>query len=166
MNNLSKIGFGGGCHWCTEAVFKSLKGVEKVEQGFMATDKQTKDFSEAVIVYFHPENINLNDLIAIHLHTHQSTKNHSMRSKYRSAIYFFEAEQERLARQCLTDMQSDFSESLITKVLPFGEFTPSEERFQDYYFKDKGKPFCKRHISPKIGLLMRQFSEYFDVSTL
>ena len=166
MDKVAKIGFGGGCHWCTEAVFKSLKGVKNVEQGFISPAENTEDFSEAVIVYFNQDFIGLNDLIAIHLHTHQSTKNHSMRSKYRSAIYCFETEQERLAKQYVKDIQPDFEESLITEVLSFGLFTPSEERFQNYYFKDKEKPFCQRHISPKIGLIMQKFSKHIDLNTI
>ena len=166
MDEVSKIGFGGGCHWCTEAVFKSLKGVENVEQGFIAPAENIEAFSEAVIVYFNQDFIGLKDLITIHLHTHQSTKNHSMRSKYRSAIYFFEAEQERLSKQYLNEIQRDFKEILITEVLSFGLFTPSEERFQNYYFKDKEKPFCQRHISPKIGLLMQKFSKHINLNTI
>ncbi len=166
MDNLSKIGFGGGCHWCTEAVFNSLKGVENVEQGFIAPAENIEAFSEAVIVYFNHYFIGLKDLITIHLHTHQSTKNHSMRSKYRSGIYFFEAEQEQLAKEYLKEIQPDFKETFITEVLSFGLFTPSEERFQNYYFKDKEKPFCQRHISPKIGLLMQKFSKHIDLNTI
>ena len=89
QTNLYKIAFGGGCHWCTEAVFQSLKGVEKVEQGFITSYDQNNTFSEAVIVDFNTEKIDLKTLVEIHLHTHKSTSNHSMRKKYRSAIYVF-----------------------------------------------------------------------------
>ncbi|WP_282180204.1 peptide-methionine (S)-S-oxide reductase [Maribacter stanieri] len=90
MHNLYKVGFGGGCHWCTEAVFMFLRGVTKVAQGFISPKENIEDFSEAVIVHFNPNIIALEDLVAIHLDTHRSTQNHSMRNKYRSGIYFFE----------------------------------------------------------------------------
>ncbi|WP_343065456.1 peptide-methionine (S)-S-oxide reductase [Arenibacter arenosicollis] len=86
METNQKIAFGGGCHWCTEAVYQSLKGVEVVEQGFVASKGEESFFSEAVIVHYDPKSIALKDLILIHLYTHKSTSDHSMRNKYRSAI--------------------------------------------------------------------------------
>ena len=83
----SKIGLGGGCHWCTEGVFESLLGVSKVNQGWIASSGENSDFSEAIEVYFDPVIISLSDLIEIHLYTHASRSNHSMRSKSRSASY-------------------------------------------------------------------------------
>ncbi|RKN29908.1 peptide methionine sulfoxide reductase, partial [Aquimarina sp. AD1] len=93
MGNL-KIGLGGGCHWCTEAVFQSLKGITSVEQGYIKSTGNNNSFSEAVIIVFSPEIISLKDLIEIHLLTHKSTSNHSFREKYRSAIYYFKNEQK------------------------------------------------------------------------
>jgi peptide methionine sulfoxide reductase MsrA len=66
----SKIGLGGGCHWCTEGVFESLLGVTCVNQGWIASNGENSDYSEAVEVYFDPAVISLADLIEIHLHTH------------------------------------------------------------------------------------------------
>ncbi|WP_419211930.1 peptide-methionine (S)-S-oxide reductase [Maribacter sp. X9] len=160
MNNPLKIGFGGGCHWCTEAVFKSLKGVTEVEQGFIAPKDNPKDYSEAVIVHFEEDQIRLDDLIAIHLYTHQSTKNHTLRYKYRSAVYFFGDQHEVIIIKIMKRLQKEFVEPIITKILPFGGFTSSEEKFQNYYYSDTRKPFCKTHISPKIALLMHKFSNH------
>lgn len=87
---MRKVGFGGGCHWCTEAVFQSLVGVIKVEQGFIAPLEVRNAFSEAVVVHFNQDEIGLKNLIEIHLRTHNSTSAHSMRDKYRSAIYAFD----------------------------------------------------------------------------
>ena len=90
---LKKIALGGGCHWCTEAVFQSLKGVVSVEQGYIASLVKHSAFSEGVIVHFNANIISLKTLIEIHLYTHKSTSNHSMREKYRSAIYVFSKSQ-------------------------------------------------------------------------
>ena len=92
---MHRIGFGGGCHWCTEAVFESIKGVQKVEQGFITPEGEEDSFSEAVIVHYDPSQIALKDLIEIHLWTHKSTSEHSMRGKYRSAVYAFDQASER-----------------------------------------------------------------------
>ena len=90
---IRKIGFGGGCHWCTEAVFQSLKGIETVEQGFIRSDAPADTWSEAVIVHYDPAEIDLAVLMEVHLRTHAATKDHSMRSKYRSAVYTFDGGQ-------------------------------------------------------------------------
>ena len=64
---MKKIGFGGGCHWCTEAVFQSVEGVENVEQGYIASEGDASEFSEAVIVHYHSKKAFLERLIKIHL---------------------------------------------------------------------------------------------------
>ncbi|WP_420400158.1 peptide-methionine (S)-S-oxide reductase [Flagellimonas sp.] len=155
--DIKKIALGGGCHWCTEAVFQSLLGVEKVEQGFVAPKLELNAFSEAVIVYYNPKLIPLKDLIAIHLHTHKSTSDHSFRKKYRSAIYAFTEEEIIESKTFLEELQQDFEEKLITKVFRFGNFKPSEVQFHDYYFNNPNKPFCETYISPKLQLLMQKF---------
>ena len=64
---MEQIGFGGGCHWCTEGVFQSLLGVENVQQGWISSLGEYSEYSEAVIVSFNEEVIALEELIKIHL---------------------------------------------------------------------------------------------------
>lgn len=159
INAENKIGMGGGCHWCTEAVFQSLIGVTKVEQGYIASTGENSEFSEAVIVYFDNSLISLEKLIEIHLYTHQSTSNHSMRKKYRSAVYTFSKAQYHQVQDILKILQNQFDEPLVTAVLQFNSFKPSREELRDYYLKDPEKPFCKRFIVPKLHLLRKEFAE-------
>ena len=159
MKILSKIALGGGCHWCTEAVFQSLKGVCTVDQGFVVPSQELDNFSEAVVVHYDPMVITMKELITIHLYTHKSTKNHSMRHKYRSALYLFTIADMANARSIITELQTEFSEKIITKVLSFGAFKASEEQFQNYYYKDIKKPFCETHIAPKLQILLKRFSK-------
>jgi len=160
---MDKIGFGGGCHWCTEAVFQSLTGVFKVDQGFIASTGENNTFSEAVIVHYDPDKISLQLLVQIHLRTHKSTVNHQMRSKYRSAIYVFWKVQFDEVIQMLKSMQKEFDNNLITGVLSFHEFKPSEKRFANYYYNNPDKPFCKNHIDPKLKILLNQFSNKINI---
>lgn len=153
MVEVQKIGLGGGCHWCTEAVFQSVEGVVKVEQGYIASRAPADTLSEAVIVHYLPKKVNLERLLEIHLHTHNSTSNHSFRNKYRSAIYFFSAEDEKAAKEILKKLQKDFKEKLVTQVLPFRKFEASRESIQNYYKKNPEAPFCKRYIEPKLKRL-------------
>ncbi len=157
-NNLEKIAFGGGCHWCTEAVFQSLIGVRKVEQGHVASIGINSSFSEAVIVHFNPEVVALKLLIEIHLYTHKSTSMHSMREKYRSAVYTYSEIQKAKATKILENLQPEFNYKLITKVYSFSGFKASREELHDYYLKDPQKPFCKTFIAPKLKVLLELFS--------
>lgn len=159
---IQKIGFGGGCHWCTEAVFQSLRGVYNVQQGWVASEGKFTAFSEAVILEFNLDEIPLKALIEIHLHTHKSTSNHSMREKYRSAIYFFEEKEEIELNRILSKLQVNFDNKLITQILPFLDFKPSEENFKNYYFKNPKKPFCVKFINPKLSFLQQSYSKYVN----
>jgi peptide-methionine (S)-S-oxide reductase len=154
----NKIGFGGGCHWCTEAVFFSLKGVQQVEQGWIASQPPNEAFSEAVIVTYDPAIITLAALVTIHLHTHASTSNHSMRYKYRSAVYWFNEEEETITKEIIAGLQSEFIAPIITKVLPFAEFRSSLPDHLNYFYSNPNKPFCTLYIHPKLELLRRKFS--------
>ncbi|MFK8061093.1 MAG: peptide-methionine (S)-S-oxide reductase [Polaribacter sp.] len=155
---LTKIAFGGGCHWCTEAIFQYLIGVEKVEQGWVASIKENETFSEAVVVHFNNEKIDLKTLIKVHLLTHKSTSNHSMRNKYRSAIYYFSKYQKEASTKIITDLQPNFNDKIITQILKFDNFKPSSEAFQNYYRSNPEKPFCKNYINPKLKFLIQEFS--------
>ena len=161
---LTKIAFGGGCHWCTEAVFQLLLGVTKVEQGWVASTAKNNTFSEAVIVNFDSSKINLKTLIEIHLVTHKSTSNHSMRTKYRSAIYYFTHQQKEESLKIIDEFQPQFDNKIITQVLEFQQFKPSSEEFQKYYQTNPEKPFCTTYINPKLKLLLQKFSHQIDIS--
>ncbi|MGB7843442.1 MAG: peptide-methionine (S)-S-oxide reductase [Salinimicrobium sp.] len=157
MTKLKKIGLGGGCHWCTEAVFQAVPGVERVEQGYIASEGAASSFSEAVIIHYPSKKAFLEQLIRIHLHTHSSTSAHSFRGKYRSAIYTFSAEDAAEAEAVLHKLKQESSEEIITQVLPFRSFKASREEIQNYYKKHPKAPFCKRYIEPKLVDLRSRF---------
>lgn len=153
MEEIRKIGLGGGCHWCTEAVFQQLEGVVKVEQGYIASEAPAATLSEAVIVHYLPKKVNLERLLEIHLQTHNSTSNHSFRKKYRSAAYFFSAEEEKEIKNLLEKLQKKFEKKLVTQVLAFRRFKASRESIRNYYKRNPDAPFCKRYIEPKLKLV-------------
>jgi hypothetical protein len=114
------MGLGGGCHWCTEAVFQAPRGVSNVAQGFIRAPAPNEAWSEAVIVTFDPSEIDEKTLIDIHLRTHASTSPHKFRGKYRSAVYVFDDGQRLRAERDLHELQADFDEPLVNQV-----FVPS-----------------------------------------
>lgn len=164
MSNLQKIALGGGCHWCTEAVFQSLLGVSRVEQGYLAAADDEAWFSEGVIVHFDAERLPLPVLLEVHLRTHKSTSAHSFRDRYRSAIYTFSAIQKTKAQGILEALQEHFEEPLVTRVLDFSAFKASRESLHNYYRSDPDKPFCVNYINPKLKVLLQEFSDFFDRS--
>jgi len=152
-----KIGLGGGCHWCTEAVFQAIQGISRVEQGFIRSEPPADGWSEAVIVTFDPVALPMDALIEIHLRTHSSTSHHKMRGKYRSAVYVYDAGTGVKVGRILRKLQKEFSDPLATRVLGLVEFKASDERFRDYYATDPERPFCKTYIDPKLKLLKERY---------
>ncbi|MCZ4408458.1 peptide-methionine (S)-S-oxide reductase [Cryomorphaceae bacterium 1068] len=155
------IGLGGSCHWCTEGIFGSVIGVEKVRQGWISAAAPHNSFSEAILFEFDPQRISLPNLIAIHLHSHSCTSAHCMRKKYRSAIYVFSADQELSCLQALKNLQAEFDEKIITEVLYFKDFRLNSEEYRDYYHNNPEKPFCQKFIEPKLNRLLEKYSSSF-----
>ncbi len=158
---LNKIGLGGGCHWCTEAIFQSLLGVEKVAQGWISA-REAADFSEAVIVHYDAAILPLEVLIEIHLYTHSCTSNHTMRHKYRSAVYVFSEPQKERVAAMLQQLQPQFKEAIITRPITFQEFKENSATYLNYYQRDPNKPFCKNVIAPKLRLLLKNYRKRVD----
>ena len=163
---LTTIGLGGGCHWCTEAVYASLKGVVSVEQGWISADSPDESFSEAVIIKLDDQQIKLQDIIEIHLYTHSSTSDHGMRKKYRSAVYAMSNKEKSHIEELLTELQKEFSEPLITRALLFKAFKKSDEKYLDYYYKNPDKPFCHTYIQPKLRRLIERYPNAVKQSKL
>jgi peptide-methionine (S)-S-oxide reductase len=163
MAKLSKIGFGGGCHWCTEAVFQSIKGVNNVLQGYISSVGDAQEYSEGVIVMYNPKIVSLKTLFEIHLQTHESTSQHSFREKYRSAIYFYNDIDREVSEKHLKFLQPLFDEKIITKVLPFNTFKESRNEIKNYFIKNLEAPFCKTYIIPKLKKVEDIFKENFKI---
>ncbi|MEM7731762.1 MAG: peptide-methionine (S)-S-oxide reductase [Pseudomonadota bacterium] len=159
-SDLTTIGFGGGCHWCTEAVFASLRGVATVEQGFAKSGPPNDGWSEAVRIEFDLSLIPLRVLTEVHLRTHSATSSHKMRGKYRSAVYVVSETQTDEVHDLLQELQNEFETPLVTQVLPMTGFRLSDPRFHRYFERNEGGPFCTRYIDPKLAFLRERFSEF------
>ena len=152
------IGFGGGCHWCTEGVFQALKGVARVDQGFIRSDPPADNWAEGVIVHFDSAVIDLATLIEVHLRTHSASRRYVAEGKYRSAIYVDDERQQDLAMETLAALQPEFHEPIETRILPFRSFKASDECYRNYYLTDPERSFCRRYIDPKLDLIRREFA--------
>lgn len=160
------VGLGGGCHWCTEAVYSSLIGIVSVEQGWIASTAPDNELSEAVLVTIDEQKISLQDVIEIHLYTHSSTSDHSMRKKYRSAVYAMSEIEKNRVQALIDALQKEFTEKLVTKSLLFVAFKKSDEEYLDYFYKNPDKPFCQTYIQPKLKKIMQRHSHIIDIEKI
>ena len=170
MKNMnSVIVFGGGCFWCTETVFKMLKGVISVEPGYAAgiTENPTYEevcggktgHAEVVKIEFSPDKISFKDLLTVFFATHDSTtlnrQGNDIGAQYRSIILYTSQEQKKETEDFIKELGSD----VVTEAKPLDKFYPAEKYHRDYYEKNKKAPYCQIVISPKIEKLKNKFNE-------
>lgn len=165
--------FGGGCFWCTEAVFLRLRGVEKVVSGYMggSTDNPTytdictgtTGHAEVIQVHFDPDEISFADLLEVFFATHDPTtlnrQGNDAGTQYRSAVFFHDEHQQQLAIDAIKalDDASEFSSPIVTEVSPASEFYPAEDYHQNYFALNPAQPYCNAVVGPKVQKFIRKF---------
>ncbi len=156
---MQKVGFGGGCHWCTEGVFQALNGVAQVDQGFIQSEAPWDAWAEGVILHFDSAIISLETLAEVHLRTHSASGIYSPDGRYRSAIYIVSEDQHVQAAQTIARFAKEQDQPVRTMVLPLLGFKPSDVRYRNYYRTDPDRPFCRRYIDPKLDYIRRHFAD-------
>lgn len=158
--------FGSGCFWCTEAVFQKLKGVQKVVSGYAGglVDNPTyrqvcgggTGHAEAVQIHFDPAMVSYEQLLEVFWKTHDPTtpnrQGNDVGTQYRSAIFYHNEEQRRLAEEYKKKLNEAgvFESSIVTEITPFSNFFPAEDYHQDYYVRNSNQPYCAYVIKPKV----------------
>lgn len=169
--NERKATFGGGCFWCTEAVFNQLKGVTKVESGYSGGKIANPTYrevcsgltghAEVIEVTYNPDEITYSDLLRIHLSTHNPTtlnrQGADVGTQYRSAIFYRNEAEKKEAEQVIAEIQAVYDEPIVTQVAPLEYFYKAEEYHQDYYSNNSQEGYCQAVINPKL----RKFRELF-----
>lgn len=176
MSDQAKVAtFGGGCFWCTEAVFKRLKGVSNVVSGYSGGKRENPSYdqvstgttghAEAVQVTFDPSIISYDKLLAIFWATHDPTtlnrQGTDVGTQYRSVIFYHNEEQKKKAVASKEQMEQSgkFSKDIVTEIVPFEKFYTAEEYHQDYYDANRYAPYCSLVIDPKIEKLLKEFND-------
>ena len=175
-NNLQKATFAGGCFWCTEAIFKKLKGVKEVVSGYAGGDKENPSYeevsssttghAEAIQITFDPKTISYEDLLYVFMRTHDPTtlnrQGNDVGTQYRSEIFYHNGDQKKLAEKEIRELEeSDYYDGkIVTKISHYRDFFPAESYHQDYYKNNKNKPYCKIVIDPKIDKLKKDFKKF------
>lgn len=166
--------FGGGCFWCTEAVFKMLKGVKSVEPGYTGGTVSNPTYAqvctgetghaEAVKIEYDPKELNFETLLTIFFATHDPTtlnrQGGDVGTQYRSAIFYSSPEQKITAEKFIADLNSKKEGNpIITEVKPLYMFYPAENYHKDYFSNHSDAPYCQVVINPKLEKVQRNFSE-------
>lgn len=169
----NKITFGGGCFWCTEALFQQLKGVIKVESGYSGGNVKNPSYgevcegttghAEVVEVTYNPDEISFEELVKIHLTTHDPTtpnrQGADRGTQYRSIIFYRSEEEKNLALKIIKEVQNVYENTIITELKMFEEFYPAEDYHQDYYISDPDRPYCQVVIDPKLKKFKQLYKE-------
>ncbi len=182
MSNLETAVFGGGCFWCTEAIFTRLKGVESVESGYAGgqisnpTYEQVSNgdtgHAEAIEIQFDPSIIQYADLLNVFFATHDPTtlnrQGNDTGTQYRSAIFYTTPEQKETALQFIKQLGDDgvYEDAIVTEVSPLTKFWPAESYHRRYYDQNQNKPYCQFVINPKIAKLRAKFAPLLKPDTV
>ncbi|MFM6854524.1 MAG: peptide-methionine (S)-S-oxide reductase MsrA [Sphingopyxis sp.] len=165
--------FGGGCFWCTEAVFAGLAGVASVESGYIGGHVDNPDYkgvctgttghAEAIRILFDPARIGYADLLDVHFATHDPTQlnrqGNDVGTQYRSAIFPLDAGQDAAARAAISRAQADWPQPIVTTIEQ-GAWWPAEDYHQNYWnAQGQGNPYCVAVIPPKLAKLRAKFAD-------
>lgn len=164
--------FAGGCFWCTEAIFQSLKGVLKVMPGYTGGSTPNPTYeqvcsgrtghAEATRIEFEPREIGYKNLLTVFFATHDSTtlnrQGNDVGTQYRSAIFVSSPEQQQEAEQFIAELKKG-GLNVVTEIKPLETFYEAEDYHRDYYRKNQEQPYCQAVINPKLAKLKQRFAE-------
>lgn len=169
-NKLQLATFGGGCFWCTEAVFLEVKGIEKVVSGYSGGNAPGKPtyrevcsgltgHAEVVQIAYNPAVISYEDVLVIFMTTHDPTQLNrqgaDVGTQYRSVIYYHDETQQKIAETVVQQLAPYFDDKIVTEVSPLGIFYEAEDYHQDYYRNNTQQGYCSYVITPKIMKLRK-----------
>jgi peptide-methionine (S)-S-oxide reductase len=166
---------GGGCFWCTEAVVNRIRGVLKVEPGYSGGRPEDATYrrvstgrtghAEVVQVTFDPDAISFTELLEIFFATHDPTTLNRQGSdvgpQYRSVIFYHDDAQRSTAEEVIAELNGEgiWDSPIVTQIRPFEAFYEAEEYHVDYYERNRGQPYCRLVIDPKIIKLVERFRD-------
>lgn len=167
---------GGGCFWCTEAIFNQIKGVEKVVSGYAGgnvpgypTYKEVcsglTGHAEVIQISYNPEVISYQEILIIFMTTHDPTtlnrQGADVGTQYRSVIYYHTKSQQMLAEEKKRQLnaQDAYGAPVVTEISAFDVFYSAEDYHQDYYDQNPGNPYCSRVVGPKLEKFRKVFKE-------
>lgn len=171
---MDKIILGGGCFWCTEAIFQRLKGVISVKSGYAGGEIPNPSYDEvcegntghveAIEIEFNPQEIELGTILEVFLHTHNPTirnqQGNDIGTQYQSTVFYFDEKQKEIVKKVIDKITKEgiYSKPIITDVKPYINFYEAEKYHQNYYNRNESAPYCSFIIAPKIQKLLKEYS--------
>lgn len=165
--------FAGGCFWCTEAIFKRLKGVASVLPGYSGGEVESPTYeevcsgdtghAEAIQIEFDPKIILYELLLEIFFYTHNPTtinqQGNDIGTQYRSVVFYHNDKQKEAAKKIIQDLENDkvFDRPIVTTVESFSNFYEAEDYHKNYFDRNREAPYCDITISPKIHKLLSKY---------
>ncbi len=166
---------GGGCFWCTEAVFTDLKGVEKVESGYSGGTVANPSYrqvctgttghAEVVQVTFDPKVISYKDLLEVFFTVHDPTtlnrQGADVGEQYRSVIFYQDEKQKETAQQVIREIEAAkiWDNPIVTQLVPAKPFYKAEDYHQEYFENNPNQPYCRAVIAPKVTKFREHWRE-------
>lgn len=163
---------GGGCFWCVEAVFLSLKGVTQVKSGYAGGHVVNPSYeqicqgdtehAEVILIDFDDSQIQYQQLLDVFFATHDPTtlnrQGNDIGTQYRSVIYFANAEQRQIAQAYIDELKQE-GLAIVTELSPWPTFYPAEDYHQNYFAKNPEQGYCNFAIPPKLSKLRQKFNQ-------
>jgi len=167
------VTLGGGCFWCTEAVFEELKGVTKVESGYSGGTVPNPSYrqvcsgdtghAEVSQITFDPRIISLKEILKVFFTVHDPTtlnrQGHDVGTQYRSVIFYRGDEQKAVAREVIKEIEAAkiWDGKIVTELAPFQAFYKAEDYHQEYFRLHGEQPYCQIVIAPKVAKFRKKF---------
>jgi len=178
--NFEQVTLGSGCFWCTEAVFQQLKGIKSAVSGYSGGHLANPTYeqicagntghAEVIQVTYDPAQISLTDILRAFWQTHDPTtpnrQGHDVGTQYRSAIFYHNDAQRKLAEEYKKQLDGSgtFSAPIVTEITKFEKFYPAEKYHQEYYEQNPGQQYCEYVIRPKVEKFRKEFADLLDDS--
>jgi peptide-methionine (S)-S-oxide reductase len=161
-----KATLGGGCFWCTEAIYKQMKGVISVVPGYSGGNVKNPSYrevcngytghAEVVQIEFDPSVVSYAEILEVFFHTHDPTtlnrQGADVGTQYRSVIFYHSEEQKKIAVEMIGILNTGglFPRSVVTEVTPFSVFYEAEEYHKNYFERNPAQPYCRMVVAPKV----------------
>jgi peptide-methionine (S)-S-oxide reductase len=177
-NQTETIVFGGGCFWCTEAVFKMLKGVTSVLPGYSGGTVPNPTYeqvcggktghAESVKIEYDPSLVSFRSLLTVFFGSHDPTtvnrQGNDVGTQYRSVIFYTTPDQKKQIEDYVKEINDSnkLGKAIVTEVEPLDVFYVAENYHQDYFAQNKGNPYCEVIINPKLQKVQKEFADLLN----
>jgi peptide-methionine (S)-S-oxide reductase len=164
---------GGGCFWCLDAVYRQLKGIERVESGYTGGCVSNPDYemictgttghAEVVRLTFDPAVVSYRDILEVFFTIHDPTtlnrQGNDEGTQYRSVIYYHSPEQKATARQVIAAMAHVWDATIVTELSPAETYYPAEDFHQDFFRQNPDQGYCAYVVAPKVSYFRKTFAD-------